>query len=123
MRKLSLVLIGVLAISALCFAGINDKKEHTIENIMAKNLSSFKDGVAIVQVKDLDVDVDGFKTKVEVELYDGAENTSPAALQAYAKELADTVRRELENENKVLIKIEVDRDGFLGDKTLLKSDF
>ncbi|MGL5656671.1 MAG: hypothetical protein ACRCXY_07550 [Fusobacteriaceae bacterium] len=123
MRKLPLTLIGALAISTLCFAGINDKKEHTIENIMAKNLSSFKDGAATVQVKDLDVDVDGFKTKVEVELYEGSENTSPAALQAYAKDLADTVRKELANENKVLIKIEVDRDGFLGDKTLLKSDF
>lgn len=123
MRRLPLLLIEALAISTICFAGMNDEKEHKIENIMAKNLSSFKDGAATVQVKDLDVDVDGFKTKVEVELYNGAENTSQVALQAYAKELADTVRRELGNEMKVLIKIEVDRDGFLGDKKLLRSDF
>lgn len=123
MRRLSLSLIGALAISVICFAGVNDEKENKIETIMAKNLSTFKDGSATIQVKDLDVDIDGFKTKVDVELYEGAENTSAAALQAYAKELADTVRKELGNENKVLIKIEVDRDGILGDKKLLKSDF
>ena len=123
MKRLLLILIGALTISGICFAGINDEKENRIENIMSKNFSTFKDGITTVHVKDLDVDIDGFKTKIEVELYEGSENASQESLQAYAKELANTVRKELGNENKVLIKIEVDRDGILGDKKLLKGDF
>lgn len=123
MKRVLTIIIGTLALSAICFAGIKGQQEDNIEGIMAKNFSTFKDGVTTVQVKDLDVDIEGFKTKIDVELYEGSENTSLKALQIYAKDLADIVRKEIGNENKVLIEIEVDRTLPLGDKKLLVGDF
>lgn len=123
MKKVLIIIIGILALSAICFAGIKEQQEGNIEGIIAKNFSTFKDGATTVQVKDVDVDIEGFKTKIDVELYEGAENTSLKSLRNYAKELADIVRKEIGNENKVLVEIEVDRALPLVDKKLLIEDF
>ncbi|MGL5124027.1 MAG: hypothetical protein ACRC6K_07725 [Fusobacteriaceae bacterium] len=118
------ILLGLmLLLSMVSFAGRNDAKENDLEMEILKNYSVIKDGNKEIGIKDLDVDMEVSRTKVEIELYDGTGDISFSALENYSKEIANFVKKDLGNNNKVLVEIEVDREGVLGDKKLIRKLF
>lgn len=118
------VLLGLmLVLSAASFAGMNDVKENNLEMGISKNYNVIKDGAKEIAIKDVDVDIDRDRTKIEIELYDGTGDISSLVLENYSKEIADFARKDLGNKNQVLVEIEIDRDGILGDKRLIKKLF
>ena len=117
MKKLLLGTMLVLSVAS--FGGMNDLKEDNLEIEISQKYNIIKDGINENPVKDIDVDIYmNNQTKVDIELYEGTGNISAVALDSYAKEIADFVRKDLGNKNQVLVKIEIDRDGLLGDKQL-----
>ncbi|MGL4688241.1 MAG: hypothetical protein ACRCVS_06075 [Fusobacteriaceae bacterium] len=118
------ILLGIMVVlSAVSFAGRNDAKENSLEMEILKSYSIIKDGNKEIGIKDLDVDMEVSRTKVEIELYDGTEDISVSALENYSKGIADFIRKDLGNNNQVLVEIEIDREGILGDKKLIKKLF
>ncbi|MGL6064936.1 MAG: hypothetical protein ACRC0S_07630 [Fusobacteriaceae bacterium] len=117
MKKILLTLTLVLSVSA--FADRNEYQENNLEMSIIKNHSVIRDGAKEIGIKDLDVDMGVGRARVEIELYEGTGNISASALDKYAREVAEIIKKDLGNNNQVYVIIEVDRE-MLGDKVLLR---
>ncbi|MGL6064937.1 MAG: hypothetical protein ACRC0S_07635 [Fusobacteriaceae bacterium] len=117
MKKILLTLTLVLSVAA--FADRNEYQENNLEASIVQTHGVIKDGTKEIGIKDLGVDMEISRTKVEVELYPGTGNISAAALDKYGSEVAAIVKKELGNNNQVFVKIEMDRE-MMGDKVLLR---
>lgn len=120
MKKAVTCLMILLGLSAFA-DDKNDALEHKIESEVRTAFGQLKDGATIIEVWDISIDLERNRTDVDVELPEGTKTPSKAALQAYAKDLAEAVKKSVGTTKPVYVEIGTDDAMF--DKKLLKEKF